>query len=72
MAQNRVCARLGVTYPIIQGGVLGFSRSRLVSAVSNAGGLGLLAGAMAPKALRDEIARRRNLRISPLALISRS
>ena len=55
MTQNRVCSKLGISYPIIQGGMLGFSKSRLVSAVSNAGGLGLLAGAMGPKALRDEI-----------------
>jgi len=55
LTQNRVCSKLGISYPIIQGGMLGFSKSRLVSAVSNAGALGLLAGAMGPKALRDEI-----------------
>lgn len=54
--ENRICAKFGITYPVIQGAMLGFSKSGLVSAVSNAGGLGLLAGAMEPNALREEVA----------------
>jgi len=66
--QNRVCTKFGVRYPIIQGGMAGFSKSRLVSAVSNAGGLGLLAGAMGPKALRAEIRKTRELTDKPFGV----
>lgn len=66
--QNRVCAKFGIRYPIIQGGMAGFSKSRLVSAVSNAGGLGLLAGAMGPKALRAEIRKTRELTDKPFGV----
>jgi len=66
--QNRVCAKFGIRYPIIQGGMAGFSKSGLVSAVSNAGGLGLLAGAMGPKALRKEICKTRELTDKPFGV----
>jgi len=66
--QNRVCDIFGVRYPIIQGGMAGFSRSRLVSAVSNAGGLGLLAGVMGPKALREEISKTKELTDKPFGV----
>ena len=38
---NRICNLFGITYPIIQGGMVWCSGWRLASAVSNAGGLGL-------------------------------
>jgi enoyl-[acyl-carrier protein] reductase II len=45
-----------IQYPIIQGGMIWISGHRLVSAVSNAGGLGLLgAGSMYPDVLREHI-----------------
>lgn len=65
---NRVCSVFGIRYPIIQGGMAGFSRSRLVSAVSNAGGLGLLAGVMGPKALRQEIRKTKELTSKPFGV----
>jgi enoyl-[acyl-carrier protein] reductase II len=47
---------LGCTYPIVQGGMVWCSGWRLASAVSNAGGLGLLgAGSMHPDLLREQI-----------------
>jgi enoyl-[acyl-carrier protein] reductase II len=39
---NVVCEQLGITYPILQGPMAWASYSRLVAAVSNAGGLGIL------------------------------
>ena len=39
---NRICNLFGITYPIIQGGMVWCSGWRLASAVSNNGGLGLL------------------------------
>lgn len=53
---NRICDLFGIKYPIIQGGMVWCSGWRLASAVSNAGGLGLLgAGSMHPDTLREHI-----------------
>ncbi|GAB5472160.1 MAG: nitronate monooxygenase [Maribacter sp.] len=54
--KNRVTALFDIEYPIIQGGMIWASGWRLASAVSNAGGLGLLgAGSMYPEVLREHI-----------------
>ncbi len=54
--QNRVTELFGIQYPIIQGGMVWCSGWELASAVSNAGGLGLLgAGSMHPEVLQDHI-----------------
>ncbi len=54
--QNRVTQLFGIQYPIIQGGMVWCSGWRLASAVSNAGGLGLLgAGSMHPEVLAEHI-----------------
>ena len=53
---NRVCALLGMELPIIQAGMVWCSGWELASAVSGAGGLGILgAGSMHPGVLRDQI-----------------
>ena len=53
---NRITSLFGIEYPIIQGGMVWCSGWRLASAVSNAGGLGLLgAGSMHPETLREHI-----------------
>ena len=53
---NRITSLFGITYPIIQGGMVWCSGWRLAAAVSNAGGLGLLgAGSMHPDTLREHI-----------------
>ncbi len=53
---NRICELFGIQYPIIQGGMVWCSGWRLASAVSNAGGLGLIgAGSMHPENLQDHI-----------------
>lgn len=53
---NRITSLFGIKYPIIQGGMVWCSGWRLASAVSNAGGLGLLgAGSMHPETLREHI-----------------
>lgn len=54
--KNRITALFNVQYPIIQGGMIWHSGWRLASAVSNAGGLGLIgAGSMYPDILRENI-----------------
>lgn len=53
---NRITSLFGIQYPIIQAGMVWCSGWRLASAVSNAGGLGLLgAGSMHPDTLREHI-----------------
>ncbi|GGD42395.1 NAD(P)H-dependent flavin oxidoreductase [Muriicola marianensis] len=54
--KNRITALFGIQYPIVQAGMIWASGWRLASAVSNAGGLGLLgAGSMYPEVLREHI-----------------
>jgi enoyl-[acyl-carrier protein] reductase II len=54
--QNRVCKLLSIPYPIIQAGMVWCSGWKLASAVSNAGGLGLIgAGSMYPEVLEEHI-----------------
>ena len=53
---NSISQLFGIKYPIIQGGMIWCTGANLVSAVSNAGGLGLLgAGSMYPDQLEEEI-----------------
>lgn len=54
--ENRICKLFGIENPIVQGGMIWCSGWRLASAVSNAGGLGLIgAGSMHPDNLRHHI-----------------
>lgn len=54
--QKRITELFGIKYPIIQAGMVWASGWRLASAVSNAGGLGLIgAGSMYPEVLREHI-----------------
>lgn len=53
---NRITTLFGIQHPIVQAGMVWCSGWRLASAVSNAGGLGLLgAGSMYPDVLREHI-----------------
>jgi enoyl-[acyl-carrier protein] reductase II len=54
--ENRITRLLGIEFPIIQGGMIWCSGWELASAVSNAGGLGLIgSGSMYPDILRHHI-----------------
>lgn len=54
--QNRITQLFGIKYPVVQGGMVWCSGWKLASAVSNAGGLGLIgAGSMYPEILREHI-----------------
>lgn len=54
--QNRICTLFGIRYPIIQAGMVWCSGWRLASAVSNAGGLGIIgAGSMYPEVFREHV-----------------
>lgn len=66
---NRVCSLLGIRYPIIQGGMVWCSGWKLASAVSNAGGLGLIgAGSMHPEILREHICKCRAVTGKPFGV----
>ncbi|KMT23138.1 enoyl-[acyl-carrier-protein] reductase FabK [Clostridium cylindrosporum] len=55
MFENKFTQMLGIKYPIIQGGMAWIADSSLASAVSNAGGLGLITGYASLDWIRDEI-----------------
>src|SRR3546814_8784210 len=57
--KTRITEMLGIEHPIVQGGMQSVGYAELASAVSNAGGLGILTALTqpSPTALRDEIER---------------
>ena len=56
MFSNRITKLFNIEYPIIQAGMVWTSGWRLASAVSNAGGLGMIgAGSMEPQLLEEHI-----------------
>ncbi|MFL5741319.1 MAG: NAD(P)H-dependent flavin oxidoreductase [Flavisolibacter sp.] len=58
MFENRITNLFGISYPIIQAGMIWASGWKLTSSVSEAGGLGLIgAGSMYPEVLREHIRR---------------
>ncbi|HFI0664666.1 nitronate monooxygenase family protein [Streptococcus suis] len=66
---NRVTELLGIQYPVFQGAMAQISRHQLVSAVSNAGGLGILAsGGMTADEVREEIRKTKALTDKPFAV----
>src|ERR1700693_5485787 len=67
--ENRLTAKLGIDYPIIQGPLGGLSSQKLTAVVSNFGGLGSFgAHGLAPEALKDVIAQIRALTSKPFAM----
>ncbi|GFE82041.1 nitronate monooxygenase [Steroidobacter agaridevorans] len=68
--QTRVTRLLGIRYPIIQGGMQWVGRAELASAVSNAGGLGILTALTqpTPEALGAEIRRCREMTSQPFGV----
>jgi nitronate monooxygenase len=68
-SRNRLTAKLGIVYPIIQGPLGGLPSQRLTSAVSNFGGLGSFgAHGLRPDAIKDVIAEIRSLTSRPFAM----
>ena len=66
---NSVCKLLNIKYPIFQGAMAWVSDSSLAAAVSNGGGLGIIAGANAPASLiREEIRKTKKLTNKPFGL----
>lgn len=66
---ERITSLFGIKYPIIQAGMVWASGWRLASAVSNAGGLGLLgSGSMYPEVLREHIQKCRQATDKPFGV----
>ncbi len=68
--KTRVTEQLGIRYPIIQGGMQWVGTAEMASAVSNAGGLGIVTALTqpTPQALAQEIARCRNMTERPFGV----
>ncbi|WP_299435916.1 nitronate monooxygenase [uncultured Maribacter sp.] len=67
--KNKILKLLGIEHPIIQGGMIWASGWRLASAVSNAGGLGVIgAGSMYPNVLREHILKCQEATNKPFAV----
>ena len=67
--ENRLTAKLGIDYPVIQGPLGGLSSQKLTAAVSNFGGLGSFAAhSLTPGAIKDVIAEIRSLTSKPFAM----
>ena len=70
MFKTRVTEMFGIQYPIIQGGMMWLGRAELVSAVSNAGGLGILSSMTfsTPEELKEEIKKTKSLTDKPFGV----
>ena len=67
--KTRITELLNIKYPILQGGMAWVAESSLASAVSNAGGLGLIAAGNAPAEwVRDEIRKTKELTDKPFGI----
>ena len=67
--KTRITDLLGIKYPIFQGGMAWIAESTLAAAVSNAGGLGIIAGGSAPiDYLRDQIRKCKSLTDKPFGV----
>jgi NADH:quinone reductase (non-electrogenic) len=68
--RTRFTDLVGIDYPIVQGGMMWVGRAELASAVSNAGGLGILTALTqpSPDALRGEIERCRSMTRKPFGV----
>lgn len=67
--KNRICELLGIEYPIIQGGMAWVATAELAAAVSNGGGLGLIAAGGAPAdVVRAQIRKCRELTDKPFGV----
>lgn len=67
--KTRITELLGIDCPIIQGGMAWVAEHRLAAAVSEAGGLGLIAAASAPpEVVREEIRKARELTDKPVGV----
>ncbi len=66
---SRICKMLSIEYPIIQGGMAWVSTAELAAAVSNSGGLGIIAAGNAPaQVISEEISKIKKLTDKPYGI----
>jgi len=69
MNKSRITTLLGIKYPVLQGGMAWLATAELAAAVSNAGGLGLIAAGSAPGTwVREQIQKARTLTTKPFGV----
>ena len=69
MINSPICALLGIQYPVFQGGMAWIADGKLAAAVSNGGGLGIIAAGNAPGAyVREQIRTARALTDKPIGV----
>lgn len=69
MTTNPICKMLGIKYPVIQGGMAWIADAELAAAVSNAGGLGLIAAMNSNgEQLREQIKKAKELTDKPFGV----
>lgn len=69
MAGNTICEMLGIKYPILQGGMAWIADAELAAAVSNAGGLGIIAAMNSNgEQLREQIRKAKTLTDKPFGV----
>ena len=69
MIKSAICELLGIEYPVFQGGMAWIADGKLAAAVSNGGGLGIIAAGNAPGAyVRDQIRIARSLTDKPIGV----
>ena len=67
--KTEITELLGIEYPVIQGGMAWVAECHLASAVSNAGGLGLIAAAAAPAEwVREQIREAKKMTDKPFGV----
>ena len=69
MMKSRITELLGIKYPVIQGAMAWLATAELAAAVSNGGGLGIIAAGNAPGAwVREQITKARTLTTKPFGV----
>lgn len=69
MLKSAICELLGITYPVFQGGMAWIADGKLAAAVSNGGGLGIIAAGNAPGSyVREQIQIARSLTDKPIGV----
>ena len=69
MIQSAICEMLGIRYPVFQGGMAWIADAKLAAAVSNSGGLGIIAAGNAPgDYVRQQVREARKLTGKPVGV----
>ena len=69
MIQSAICDMLGIRYPVFQGGMAWIADAKLAAAVSNGGGLGIIAAGNAPgEYVRQQVREARKLTGQPVGV----